>query len=146
MAIKSLSAPLEGLFWVLSKRVEDRLPKKVLFFGVRWQHCLLSCKGDFQIIKRFECEDRYEAEKLAGLASVQKNCSTYIAGVAAVIGNEIVIKLKDRSSHAVLMKDEGTAVKLKILLQDVVDGTESIQASDFENNIAIIKLGSNKSK
>jgi hypothetical protein len=92
------------------------------------------------IDRQFECEDRYEAEKLAGLASVQKDHSTYIAGVAAVIGKEIVIRLKDKSSHAVLMKDEKTAIELKILLQDIVDRRESIQASDFEGNVAVIRL------
>jgi len=50
---------------------------------------------------KFECDDRYEAEKLASLVSIQKDDSVYVDDVAAVVGYEIVVKLKDRSSHAI---------------------------------------------
>jgi hypothetical protein len=90
---------------------------------------------------RFECEDRYEAEKLAGLVSVQKDDTVYIAGISAVVGTEIVIKLKDNSSHAVIMKDEDNVGRLKSLLQDVARGKTSIQASDFDGSVAEITVG-----
>ena len=89
---------------------------------------------------KFECDDRYEAEKLAGLVSVQKDDTIYIDGVAAVIGNEIVIKLKDKSSHAVVMKDKENAGRLKALLLDVVDGKTNIHSSDFAGPVAEITL------
>ncbi|HYY41047.1 MAG TPA: hypothetical protein VE692_07335, partial [Nitrososphaera sp.] len=57
---------------------------------------------------KFECDDHYEAEKLAGLMSVQKDNTVWVSGVVAVLGNEIVLQLKDRSSHAVMLKDEET--------------------------------------
>jgi hypothetical protein len=90
---------------------------------------------------KFECEDRYEAEKLAGLVSVQKDDTVYIDGIAAVIGNEIVIKLKDKSSHAVLLKDRENVDRLKSLLLDVVKGKARISSSDFAGSIAEITLG-----
>ena len=40
----------------------------------------------------FECDDRYEAEKLAGLMSVQKDNTLWVSSIQAVIGNEIVIQ------------------------------------------------------
>ncbi len=89
---------------------------------------------------RFECDDRYEAEKLAGLVSVQKDDTVYIAGISAVVGTEIVIKLKDNSSHAVLLKDEESVGRLKNLLQDVAKGKTSIQASDFHGSVAEITI------
>ena len=89
---------------------------------------------------KFECDDRYEAEKLAGLVSVQKDDTVYVDGVAAVIGNEIVIKLKDKSSHAVVMKDKENASRLKALLLDVVDGKASVHSSDFAGPVAEITL------
>jgi hypothetical protein len=89
---------------------------------------------------KFECDDRYEAEKLAGLVSVQKDDTIYIDGVAAVIGNEIVIKLKDKSSHAVMLKDKESAGRLKALLLDVVGGKASIHSSDFAGPVAEITL------
>ena len=54
----------------------------------------------------FECDDRYEAEKLASLMSVQKDNTLWVSSIQAVVGNEIVIQLKDRSSHSVVLKDE----------------------------------------
>lgn len=89
---------------------------------------------------KFECEDHYEAEKLAGLVSVQKDDTVYVDGVAAVIGNEIVIKLKDKSSHAVLLKDKENVDRLRLLLLDVVKGKAKIQSSDFSGSTAEIKL------
>ena len=89
---------------------------------------------------KFECEDRYEAEKLAGLMSVQKDDTVYVDAVAAAIGNEIVIKLKDKSSHAVLLKDKENVDRLKSLLLDVVKGKTKIRSSDFSGSITEITL------
>jgi hypothetical protein len=89
---------------------------------------------------KFQCDDRYEAEKLAGLVSVQKDETAYVAGVAAVIGNEIVIKLKDKSSHAVLLKDRENVDRLKLLLTDVMKGKIKIRSSDFAGSVTEITL------
>src|SRR5688500_7366990 len=78
---------------------------------------------------KFECDDRYEAEKLASLMSVQKDNTVWVSGVEAVIGNEIVIQLKDRSSHSVLLKDEQTVVSLKSFMTDLMKGKLTIQSS-----------------
>ena len=89
---------------------------------------------------KFLCDDRYEAEKLASLVSVQKDETVYIDGVAAAIGNEIVIKLKDKSSHAVLLKDKENVDRLKSLLLDVVKGKTKIRSSDFSGSVTEIIL------
>ncbi|MEO9362962.1 MAG: hypothetical protein ABI348_03580 [Nitrososphaera sp.] len=89
---------------------------------------------------RFSCDDRYEAEKLAGLVSVQKDGTFYVDGITAVIGNEIVIKLKDKSSHAVVMKDRENVTKLEALLRDVAKGKAAIVSSDFDGAIAEIRV------
>lgn len=92
-------------------------------------------------ILKFECDDRYEAEKLASLVSVQKDDTVYVDGVAAVIGNEIVIKLKDKSSHAVLLKDKENVDRLRSLLQDVAKGKAKVRSSDSSGSVAEITLG-----
>ncbi|AIC14222.1 hypothetical protein [Nitrososphaera viennensis] len=89
---------------------------------------------------KFACDDRYEAEKLAGLVSVQKDGTVYVDGITAVIGNEIVIKLKDKSSHAVLMRDKENVTRLEALLRDVAKGKAAILSSDFEGAVAEIKI------
>ncbi|OLC79965.1 MAG: hypothetical protein AUJ08_08705 [Thaumarchaeota archaeon 13_1_40CM_3_50_5] len=90
---------------------------------------------------KFECDDRYEAEKLAGLVSIQKDDTVYVDDVAAVVGNEIVIKLKDRSSHAIQLKDKENVDRLKSLLLAVVEGKIRILSSDFSGSVAEITLG-----
>ena len=89
---------------------------------------------------KFQCDDRYEAEKLASLVSVQKDDTVYVDGVAAVIGNEIVIKLKDKSSHAVLLKDRENVDRLKSLLLDIVNGKSKIRSSDSSGSVTEITL------
>jgi hypothetical protein len=42
-------------------------------------------------LMKFECEDHYEAEKLASLMSVQKDNTVWVSGLEAVVGNEVVI-------------------------------------------------------
>ncbi|MDP8887416.1 MAG: hypothetical protein M3M91_06440 [Thermoproteota archaeon] len=78
---------------------------------------------------KFECDDHYEAEKLASLMSVQKDNTVWVSGVEAAVGNEIVIQLKDRSSHSVLLKDEQTVVRLKSFITDLMKGKIKIQSS-----------------
>jgi hypothetical protein len=93
---------------------------------------------------KFACDDRYEAEKLAGLLSVQKNGTLYVDGITAIIGNEVVLKLKDKSSHAVVMKDEKNVASLEALLQNVIKGRIAILSSDFEGAITEVKVGEEK--
>ncbi len=82
-------------------------------------------------IIELECDDQYEAEKLSSLMSVQKDSSVWVSGVEAMVANEIVIQLKDRSSHAVLLKDEFTVARLKLLIDDLLRGKIKIQSSSY---------------
>jgi len=89
---------------------------------------------------KFQCDDRYEAEKLASLVSVQNDDTAYVDGVAAAFGNEIVIKLKDKSSHAILLKDKENVDRLQSLLFDIVKGKIKILSSDFSGSVVEITL------
>jgi hypothetical protein len=86
----------------------------------------------------FECDDEYEAEKLSSLMSVQKDSNVWVSGVEAMVSNEIVIQLKDRSSHAVLLKDERTVARLKLLIDDLLRGKIKIQSSSYTGSAAEI--------
>ncbi len=87
---------------------------------------------------KFECDDHYEAEKLASLMSVQKDNTVWVSGVKAVVGNEIVIELKDRSAHSVLLKDEQTVVSLKSFMTDLLKGKIKIQSSECLGSVTEI--------
>lgn len=84
---------------------------------------------------KFQCEDKYEAEKLASLIAAQKDNTSMVAGVAAVINNEIVLILKDKSSHSVLLKDNNTALKLKYMIEEVLKEKKLVIESKFENYV-----------
>lgn len=89
---------------------------------------------------KFECDDRYEAEKLASLMSLQKDNTIWVSGVEAVVGNEIVIQLKDRSSHAVLLRDEETVVRLISFMRDLLKGKIKIHSSDCIGSVTGITI------
>src|SRR5215210_6522981 len=88
---------------------------------------------------KFQCEDCYEAEKLASLMSVQKDNTIWVSGVEAVVGNEIVIQLKDRSSHAVLLRDEQTVVRLKSFMTDLMKGKIKVHSSECLGSVTEIR-------
>jgi len=58
-----------------------------------------------------------------------------ITGIAAVVNNEIVLILKDKSSHSVLLKDNNTALRLKYLIEEVSKEKKSVIATKFENYV-----------
>lgn len=89
---------------------------------------------------KFQCEDHYEAEKLASLMSMQKDDTPWLSGVEAAVDNEIVIQLKDRSSHAVLLKDEQTVVMLKTFVKEIVEGKMKIQSSECLGSITEVTI------
>jgi hypothetical protein len=91
-------------------------------------------------IIKFECDDRYEAEKLASLMSVQKDNTVWVSGVVAAVDNEIVIQLKDWSSHAIMLKDEETVVRLKSFVMDVIKGKIRIHYCDFVESVVGITI------
>ena len=89
---------------------------------------------------KFECNDRYEAEKLASLMSVQKDNTVWVSSVIAVVDNEIVLQLKDWSSHAIVLKDEETVLRLKSFVIDVIKGKIKIHSSDFVESVTGITI------
>jgi hypothetical protein len=88
----------------------------------------------------FECEDSYEAEKLTGLLAVQKDKSIYVSRVVGTVKNEIIIMLKDKSSHSITLKDEKNAWRLKSLVEDIVRGGKTISECVCENRSSQVRI------
>jgi hypothetical protein len=91
-------------------------------------------------IERFECEDKYEAEKLAGLTGLQKDRWTYICDISDVIENEVVVVLKDRTSHCIIMKDNSNAERLNRFLSDMLEGKKTVSQSSYHDHVTEIVL------
>jgi hypothetical protein len=88
----------------------------------------------------FECEDSYEAEKLTGLLAVQKDNSTYVSRVVGAVKNEIIIMLKDKSSHSITLKDEKNAWRLKSLVEDIVKRGKTVSECVRENHSNQVRI------
>lgn len=83
--------------------------------------------------EKFECDDKYEAEKLAGLLNtLQTYNSTSINGVAAIINNEIIITLSDRSNHSVTLKHDNDAIRLKSFIEFILNRNIRISEDRLE--------------
>ncbi|HEY7228475.1 MAG TPA: hypothetical protein VH481_10150 [Nitrososphaeraceae archaeon] len=74
-------------------------------------------------VTRFECLDSYETEKLGSMLLPDKDSVHFVVEVVKIVDNEIVLMLKDKSCHAVLMKDNLNAVKLKEFVRELIFGT-----------------------
>jgi len=89
---------------------------------------------------RITCDDKYEAQKLASLIYVQDTKETYITSVLNVIENEIVLSIKDKSAHSILLSDECQAEMFVDFIQSVIEKEHKIVATaTSDRDVEIIK-------
>ena len=88
--------------------------------------------------KKIVCEDKYEAQKLSSLIYVKDNKETFIVGILEIIDNEIIVSLKDKSAHSILLKDKSEAESFADFIQSVVEKTNKITNSEVFGNIVEI--------
>ena len=85
--------------------------------------------------KRIICEDKYEAQKLSSLIYVKDNKETFVTGILEIIDNEIIVSLKDKSAHSVLLKDKSEAESFADFIQSVIEQTSRITNTQVIENI-----------
>ena len=86
------------------------------------------------------CDDEYEAQKLMSLIFIKEDKETYITGILNIIKNEMIISLKDKSAHSVLLKDEENGEKFADFIQSVIDKEHSLVSTKMiKSIIEIIK-------
>ena len=84
------------------------------------------------------CNDKYEAQKLAGLIFVKESMETYITEILNVIENEIVLSVKDKSAHSVILKDDNQVVDFVDFIQSVVEKKHKITDTQIIDNVVKI--------
>ena len=85
-------------------------------------------------------EDKYEAQKLASLIFVKEGNETFITEIIDVFGTEIVISIKDKSAHSVVLKDKEQVVKFTDIMQSVIEKKSKIVGtSTDEEQVGIVK-------
>ena len=86
------------------------------------------------------CNDRYEAQKLTGLIFVNETKETYITEILNIIENEIVLSIKDKSAHSVILKDNNQVLLFADFIQSVIEKKYKITSTKIaENSVEIIK-------
>ena len=86
------------------------------------------------------CSDKNEATKLASLIFIKDGKETFIYSVVNVFGNEIVISLKDKSVHSVVLKDVHQVEVFTDFIQSIVDKESMItDTSAKDDTVEITK-------
>ena len=85
-------------------------------------------------------DDKYEAQKLASLIFVKEGNETFITEIIDVFETEIVISIKDKSVHSIVLKDKEQVTKFTDFMQSIIEKKETIiGTSTNEESVEIIK-------
>ncbi len=87
------------------------------------------------------CQDKYESQKLAGLIFVKESMETCITEILNVIENEIVLSVKDKSAHSVILKDNNQVVNFVDFIQSVIEKKHKITDTQIIDNVVKITKG-----
>ena len=86
------------------------------------------------------CQDKYEAQKLASLIFIKEEKETYITEILDVIENEVILSVKDKSAHSVILKDNNQVSIFTDFIQSVLEKKQKIKdVVIVENTLKIIK-------
>lgn len=88
--------------------------------------------------KKIVCEDEYEAQKLSSLIYVKQDKETFITGILEVIENEVIVSVKDKSAHSILLKDKFEVESFADFIQSVVEKKHKITRTGISNNVVEI--------
>ena len=86
------------------------------------------------------CRDKYEAQKLANLIFVNDTKETYVTEILNVVENEVVLSIKDKSAHSVVLEDNDQALLFTDFIQSVIEKKQKIAQTEIvENSVMIVK-------
>ena len=89
---------------------------------------------------KVSCEDKYESQKLASLIFIKDSKETFIAKILNIVENEVVVELKDKSAHSVLLRDSKEVEIFADFIQSVVEKEHKIISTGiFDKEIEIVK-------
>ena len=89
---------------------------------------------------RISCDDKYEAQKLSSLLFIKDANETFITAILNIIDNELVVALKDKSAHSIVLKDETLVVLFADFIQSVIDKEHKIVSTMiFGQDVEIVK-------
>jgi hypothetical protein len=87
------------------------------------------------------CQDRHEATKLASLIFIKDGKETYISSILNIYDNEVVIALKDKSAHSIVLKDSFQVEQFADFIQSVLDKNNQIIDAKAKDEFVEITKG-----
>jgi len=72
------------------------------------------------------CQDKYEAQKLANLIFVNDTKETYVTEILNVVENEVVLSIKDKSAHSIILVDSDQVLLFTDIIQSVIENKQKI--------------------
>ena len=89
---------------------------------------------------QISCIDKYEAQKLGSLIFLKESTDTFISKILDVFENELVVSLKDKSAHSLVLKDNKQVDAFVDFIQSVIEKKHSIiDVKIVEEKVEIIK-------
>jgi len=86
------------------------------------------------------CQDKYEAQKLANLIFVNDTKETYVMEILNVVENEVVLSIKDKSAHSVILVDNDQVLLFTDFIQSVIEKRQKIvQTQTVGSSVMIVK-------
>ena len=86
------------------------------------------------------CQDKYEAQKLANLIFVNDTKETYVTEILNVVENEVVLSIKDKSAHSIVLTDNDEALVFTDFIQSVIEKKQKIvQTETVGSSVRIVK-------
>ena len=86
------------------------------------------------------CQDKYEAQKLANLIFVNDTKETYVTEILNVVENEVVLSIKDKSAHSVILVDNNQVLVFTDFIQSVIEKKQRIvQTETVGSSVVIVK-------
>ena len=86
------------------------------------------------------CQDKYEAQKLASLIFVNDTIETYVTEILNVIKNEVVLSIKDKSAHSVILVDSDQVLVFTDFIQSVLENRQKIiHTETVGSSVKIVK-------
>lgn len=90
--------------------------------------------------RKITCLDKYEAQKLASMIYIKDGKETFITEILNVVENEIIVLLKDKSAHSILLKDNSQVESFADFIQSVIEKDHKIiETTIIGNEVEIIK-------
>lgn len=75
---------------------------------------------------KIRCDDKYEAQKISSLLFIKDMNETFITAILNIFDNEIVVALKDKSAHSIILKDKVDVDVFVDFIQSVIEKEHKI--------------------